>query len=296
MSLLYVAGYDGSRASVAALGLAIALARAEGATVLAAHVHAEAPPLYAQAGIDAGLELHAELRRQGEELLAGLDADGVAERVLLSGSPARALHELAEERHASLLAVGLTHREGFDRLVAGSVPASLLHGSPCPVLTVPAGSRTEPPRTVAVAFHGSPESRRALDASVRLARALGGELLLLGCFESPAFAAAALGAGLDFEADVHAAFVRLVEEAAEGVAGVPVRSRVLTGAPGHELAEATREGVDLLVTGSRGYGPVRSVVLGSVSRHLVDHAACPVLVIPRSAGAEVDREPPSGDE
>ena len=39
--------------------------------------------------------------------------------------------------------------------------------------------------------------------------------------------------------------------------------------------------VDLMVSGSRGYGPVRSVLLGSVSRRLVDDAACPVLVVPR---------------
>jgi len=37
---------------------------------------------------------------------------------------------------------------------------------------------------------------------------------------------------------------------------------------------------DLLVCGSRGYGALRSVALGSVTRALVNEAACPVLVIP----------------
>ncbi|WP_372518091.1 universal stress protein, partial [Solirubrobacter ginsenosidimutans] len=36
--------------------------------------------------------------------------------------------------------------------------------------------------------------------------------------------------------------------------------------------------------GSRGYGPLRSVLLGGVSRRLVDAAQCPVLVLPREAG------------
>jgi nucleotide-binding universal stress UspA family protein len=47
--------------------------------------------------------------------------------------------------------------------------------------------------------------------------------------------------------------------------------------------------VDLIVTGSRGYGPMRSVLAGSTSRYLADHAPCPVLVVPRGARAELDR-------
>ena len=39
--------------------------------------------------------------------------------------------------------------------------------------------------------------------------------------------------------------------------------------------------VDLLVCGSRGYGPLGSVLLGGVSRRLVHRAACPVIVVPR---------------
>jgi nucleotide-binding universal stress UspA family protein len=54
--------------------------------------------------------------------------------------------------------------------------------------------------------------------------------------------------------------------------------------------------VDLLVCGSRGYGPLRSVLLGGVSRQLVDDAQCPVLVLPREAGRPLEdllREAPS---
>ena len=46
--------------------------------------------------------------------------------------------------------------------------------------------------------------------------------------------------------------------------------------------------VDLLVMGSRGLGARRAVILGSVSRKLVDQAACPVLVIPRGTAAKRD--------
>jgi nucleotide-binding universal stress UspA family protein len=39
--------------------------------------------------------------------------------------------------------------------------------------------------------------------------------------------------------------------------------------------------MDLLVCGSRGYGPLRAVLLGSVSRRITAEARCPVIVIPR---------------
>jgi hypothetical protein len=46
--------------------------------------------------------------------------------------------------------------------------------------------------------------------------------------------------------------------------------------------------MDLLVLGSRGYGPVKRVLLGSVSRRLVNGARCPVLIVPPGVGVLED--------
>lgn len=54
------------------------------------------------------------------------------------------------------------------------------------------------------------------------------------------------------------------------------------GSPARELADEA-EHLDLLVTGSRGYGPIRRLMLGSTSAKLVHHAPCPVLVLTRHA-------------
>lgn len=68
------------------------------------------------------------------------------------------------------------------------------------------------------------------------------------------------------------------------VAGVPGAEAVLLeGSPGPEICRwAAEAGVDLLVC-ARHHGALGSVVLGSVARHLVDHAPCPVLVVRQNA-------------
>ena len=55
------------------------------------------------------------------------------------------------------------------------------------------------------------------------------------------------------------------------------------GDPPHIVAEASEQ-LDLLLVGSRGYGPMHAVMVGGVAGRLVREAACPVLVLPRSAG------------
>jgi nucleotide-binding universal stress UspA family protein len=51
--------------------------------------------------------------------------------------------------------------------------------------------------------------------------------------------------------------------------------------------------LDLLVMGSRGYGPLHAVLLGVVSGRVIRDAACPVIVVPR--GATVPLEASSGE-
>lgn len=89
-----------------------------------------------------------------------------------------------------------------------------------------------------------------------------------------------MGPGLlDLTDEDRRQFETMLDRAAQEVDG---EYRMLMGDPGRSITEMSAD-VDLLVTGSRGYGTVGTVLLGSVSRHLVDHAQCPVLVVPRPA-------------
>ncbi len=65
--------------------------------------------------------------------------------------------------------------------------------------------------------------------------------------------------------------------------GVEARAHVAQDEPAHAICEAARElEADLIVVGSRGLGPVRGALLGSVSRAVLSHAGRPVLVVKRA--------------
>jgi len=60
----------------------------------------------------------------------------------------------------------------------------------------------------------------------------------------------------------------------------PVQSRIIRGHPAESIVRAAdRQKADLIVMGSRGMTDVRAFLLGSVSRKIVMHAGCPVLLV-----------------
>lgn len=71
--------------------------------------------------------------------------------------------------------------------------------------------------------------------------------------------------------------------------GVGAAGRLEHGDPAAIICEvADREGFDLIVLGSHGAGLLKRALLGSVSHHVLHHAACPVLVV-RGAEAQSRR-------
>ena len=76
-----------------------------------------------------------------------------------------------------------------------------------------------------------------------------------------------------------------LDSAVEDVLGadpaVDLERKLVEGDAGEVLA-AESKAADLLVVGSHGRSGFKAALLGSVSRHVVDHAACPVVVVKSS--------------
>lgn len=64
-------------------------------------------------------------------------------------------------------------------------------------------------------------------------------------------------------------------------AGIQAKTFVIKGDPGYSIIKVSEEQpCDLIVMGSRGLGLIQRFLLGSVSHYVVNHAKCPVLIIP----------------
>lgn len=73
---------------------------------------------------------------------------------------------------------------------------------------------------------------------------------------------------------------QVLDEAGKLLGAVPHQTFLETGSPVEVIPEfAATHGSDLIVIGSRGLGPLKGLVMGSVSTHVVHHAPCPVLVV-----------------
>jgi nucleotide-binding universal stress UspA family protein len=134
-------------------------------------------------------------------------------------------------------------------------------------------------RRVGVGYDGSAESEHALELARAFADRDGAEVTVLQVvtFHEVGGHQPSAYEGWPVAID------REVDRCTERLAAIDgVSATVAYGAPGEELV-ALAKGLDLLIVGSRGYGPVRRLLHGSVSRYLVSHAPCPVLVLARAS-------------
>ena len=72
---------------------------------------------------------------------------------------------------------------------------------------------------------------------------------------------------------------RLLQEAVAGVTDVDVELTVVNDLPARGLLDSAQD-ADLLVVGARGLGGFQGLLLGSVSQQVVQHAPCPVVIVP----------------
>jgi nucleotide-binding universal stress UspA family protein len=165
----------------------------------------------------------------------------------------------------------------------GSVANSLLNGAPTDVAVAPHGYAEGdhgPLREIAVGYDGAPESELALRRAEALAKRSNARLELITVVRPPV-SGPMLAPGV-YTPQVPPEPEKVIEAGLRSVdRALAARTRRIEGDPGPELAKACEDGTDLLVVGSRGYGPMTRVLLGSVSRQVAQKAPCPVLVARR---------------
>lgn len=229
---------------------------------------------------DRGLALLAQARVESR-----IDAE-----LLCTGSPSvgRGLHELVQTRHADLLVVGSTHRGLIGRVLVGDDTRDALNGAPCAVAVAPAAYSQRPAVLceLGVGYNASPESEDALAVAQELAAESGARV--------SAFQALSLPPGLRHHgAGAEEMLEEFVEDARALIAAHGnIEPHAGYGIAAEELALYSAS-VDLLVIGSRNYGPIGRLVHGSTSQRLARTARCPLLVLPR---ADHDRQPPAGND
>lgn len=271
-----VDGYDGGRDAVA-----LAKALCTGQLILVNAYPADAVRSRASlAGYEELQREDAQRALEAARLEAGVDADLVP---VGDSSPAHALQRAAEERDADLVVVGSAHHGPVGRILLGDVGRTVLHGAPCPVAVAPKRFRDGAPRRIAVGFDGSAESRAALQIAQRLAIEHAAVLTLYTVWETPSMPVVAVAGSATYLEQATSDARRWAEELlADTLAQLPgtTAAHLLHGRPSVEL-EKVADQHDLLIVGSRSWGPIRCVALGSTSYWLVHHAPCPVLVVPR---------------
>ncbi|HEX8629384.1 MAG TPA: universal stress protein [Catenuloplanes sp.] len=295
-----VIGFDGSDSGEDALALGVRLAWATGERPVAAAVYPESP--LGSGHVDT--EWITALREHAEQTLLrarSLVGDSVAAeyRTIASGSAAHGLDDLAEALGASSVVVGSGRGGPLRRITAGSTAERLLHGASVPVVVAPRGHRERSTPGLAVvgcAFVDTVDGYEALAAAARLAARARARLHIYTVV-APTADFALLGGRDAQRAYVDSAresFQAALDRAVARVdGGVPATAALLEGDVVDALAALDDRDVDVLVVGSRGYGPLRRVLLGGTSSRLIRRAACPVMVVPRCAGAQRVRATPS---
>ena len=193
------------------------------------------------------------------------------------GEPVRALVEASDA--ADLLVLGARGKGGFEGLLLGSVSERVAQYANRPVAVVRTPAQMRHGRVV-TGIDGSARSLEALRWAAEEARARDADLEVVHAWGLPMMASPPVHAVLpDFsmlEENGRAVLDRALADPA--LAGVKAHGHLVFGSPAKALLERAADAA-LLVAGTRGLGRVAAALLGSVSRQLLHHAPCPVVVI-----------------
>jgi len=277
-----VVGVDGSEASFRAVDWAAAEAASRGIG-LTVCVAVYGPPEQAVLWAEPDLTpmLADQIVARAAERARRVAADVAVDARVGVETPTR--HLLDQAGDADLLVVGSRGLGAFTGLLLGSVSEQVAEHAPCPVVLV-RGESSNPDLPVLVGVDGSAANQPAVEFAFAAADRRGVGLVALTAV-SPAWIAPPLGYPVlpvpdpaDRLQEAAAALEQAVQPWAEKYPQVAAERRPVLGGAAHALIQASGYS-SLLVVGSHGHGGLAGLLLGSVSRHVLRHAECPVAVV-----------------
>jgi nucleotide-binding universal stress UspA family protein len=140
-------------------------------------------------------------------------------------------------------------------------------------------------KRIMVGFDGSDTARKALAWALDEGRLHQADVTVVHAWEPNFVDSYPIGATPSLPAELEESAERMVEDAiaAADTSGLPhpVAINLVKGGAATALLRAADDlDADLVVMGSRGRGGFVGLLLGSVSRQVVSHATCPVVVVP----------------
>jgi nucleotide-binding universal stress UspA family protein len=273
-------GYDGSDGADDAVALARTLCGGTDARFLLVKVlpFPGPPPV---AGELLGYQEATEWKAFFSGAERALAGHQVEHQVYVGGSAGKVLNDIAETEAIDLAIVGSPHRGPIGRVILGSVAEGLLHGASVAVVAAPHGYRERVHDgfdRIVVGYDGSAEAEIALQRGAALAARDELQLHIVSVTTPPVLAPGPFAGPIPSTLpDAPAVLVRGVKSVDPEI---EAHGKALHGAAAPELADYCGPD-DLLLVGSRSYGPLGRTLLGSVASTLIHTAPCPVLVVPR---------------
>jgi nucleotide-binding universal stress UspA family protein len=283
-----VVGVDGSEGSFEALIWATHHAQRTGLPLKVVTV-TEMPAVYTAAGVPAlppgstfddlvqqGVDVNLRAVDDAKAFDLGIEVSGTS----VVGTPVVNLVEATSP--GDVLVVSATSQKGRMTDVLGSVATGVVHRAHGPIVVVHGPvAHDAPVRRIIVGIDGWDESKVALDWACDLATQVGAAIELVHGWEYPYRTkdTTADSPKTEMLRDATALADGVVAELSVERRRTVTSTHIVEGAASDALIDASK-GADLLVVGSRGRGGVRSLLLGSVSRKVVQHAECTVVVIP----------------
>ena len=213
---------------------------------------------------------------------AGFDATGRT----AEGHPGQEIVRLVEKDWYDLIVMGSGNRTWLGAHLLGSVSSYVLHTSPWSVLVVHEVPTDDGRGRVLVGTDGSRGAEFTIETLARFADPSQADMTVISVIplDSPLLVpspgptfipAGALEQDQELQRRMHERAKRHADTAATLLsdAGFKSEAHVVSGNPTEQLLqEAAREQYDLVAVGSRGLGPFRRALLGSVSDHIVRHS------------------------